>query len=668
MRSVGALVLLLVGCKPDPETTPHPPSVILIVLDGVRTDEFTGTFPSDATGVTGEAYAAETWATLAPAGTVVRAAHNTGITITAPAHAALVTGRVEPLANFPIDSALGPGLYRPTVPTIFEEARMQLDLSDAEVLLLANTELLSPIGSSVYPGLGEGAEVEEVWNPAIGLTATEDGPVVDRLLERIAEAPPRLALVNLHDVDRAGHYGEGDDYIEGVTLVDGILARLWNALESQHPDYAETLLLVVTADHGRHRHDDDQGWHNHGDACDGCREVPLFVVGGGAALGEVADARVAAIDLPSAMAAHLGIDLPWGEGLPSAAVFPEFDGAVRSGDVAIAADGSVQAFQRWIDDGDQRSEVWVGGALASTPGVFAAEAPSVLDTPEGVRVCMRELAFESTDGYYPWVARCLAELDGEWKDIGFPDPEVSPIWRAALAAREGVTWAAFPYNPRAAGTAGIEGRIGLGLTAWTATGWTVPVVNSTIFPTDAAITATATGLTIASGGSGPDPESRYTRKIKVFPVALGGEAPVWGDATFFTLEALLGGGARVEYPALAASGDAVRIAMLGLTESGGTIATATSVDGGALWSSAQALPSGGAPFPAIGPAWDGEDVVWAALDGDEAVLCRASPEDLAAACVAVGSSRIASFVAADGVATVVRDGGVGQWETAVVTW
>ncbi|MDP2306294.1 MAG: alkaline phosphatase family protein [Pseudomonadota bacterium] len=650
------------------DRAPHAPSVIVLVLDGVRSDEFTSASASDITGVTGEAYASRTWASVAPVATVVRTAYNTGITITAPAHAALVTGHVEPLANFPVDATLGPGLYRPLLPTIFEAARDQLGLPEEQVLLLANTELLQPIEHGLYPGLGLGAETVELFDEE-GHPSGEDAPVIDALLERFDTRLPRLAVVNLHDVDRAGHYGGGDAYIDGVSVVDEQVARLWDTLEAEYPGYTSTLLLIVVADHGRHDHDEDQGWHNHGDSCAGCRGLPLMVVGGGAAGGVILDEGVTALDLVPVIAAHLGITMPWAEGLPNPAVFPGFDGDVREGDVALAADGDLTAVQRWLDDPSRRSEVRVGDRVVSTAGVFAAEAPSVLAAEAGARVCFRELSLEPVDGLLPWVPRCLAETGGDWTEMGFPDPEVAPFFRAALAEREGVTWAAWPYNPRGAGEAGTGGRIGLAMAGWTPeAGWTDPVTAQAIFPTDPSIVVTDLGFVVAFGASFADPESRYTRHVRIVPVSLADGGFTLAAEVNITLAALLGEGARVEHPALAGEGERLRVAMVGITEAGASIAAATSADGGLTWSPAVGLPDGGAALPYLAPTWEGPEVVWGTLVDGSARLCRAAPGDTDARCVDVGSPRLQSFVVAEGAATVVRDAGSGAWETATVAW
>lgn len=657
------------GCTPDAE--PLPPSVLVLVLDGVRTDEITRAATSDLTGVSGEAYAEETWKRLATRGTVARAALNQGVTITAPAHAALLTGRPEPFANFPVEADRGVGLYRPALPTIFEAARVSLGLGEDDVVLLANTELLAPVTSSLAPGFGAGARYDLVIDPDRGEPAKDDAPVFEALDALIDAGAPRVIVVNLHDADRAGHVGDGDAYQEGVLALDELLADFYERLRKEHPAYVESLLLVVTTDHGRHRHDEDDGWHNHGDACTGCRELPMILLGDAAAGAEL-EGFISQLDLAPTLAAHLGIALPWAEGLAIGEALSVVSGtafvSARSGTVNLVASGERTADQRWLDARDARSEVRVDGAVVSTPGIYAAEAPSLLDTAAGARVCFRELDVVEDAGFLPWRARCRAEVDGAWAEMGFPDEEVGPFFRAALAERGGRTWAAWPNNPHANTEIGEEGGVGLAIAAWDpATGWADRVWARAIFPTDVALVATTRGLVAAVGTSLGDPDYRYTRRVRIVPVFVG-ETVLVDEAVELTLDTLLGADTRVEHAALTAEGDTVHIAMLGRSDATVLIAAATSEDGGRTWSAPVALPDGGAPLPHLAPAWDGAFVVWGVLGDNGAALCRARPGDAAASCADIGSDRLQSFVVRDGVATAVRDDGVGAWGTGVVGW
>ena len=94
-------LLALAACK---QVESGPRSALILVPDGVRVEEFTSSDRvSDLTGLTGESYARKTWAKLPSNGVVVRAAVNPHVTITGPAHAALLTGRPEIYGNFPLD-------------------------------------------------------------------------------------------------------------------------------------------------------------------------------------------------------------------------------------------------------------------------------------------------------------------------------------------------------------------------------------------------------------------------------------------------------------------------------------------------------------------------------------------------------------------------------------
>lgn len=670
------LLALLTGCNGcAPEGEPLPPSVLLLILDGVRTDEFSRLEPSHLTGVSGEAFAQETWSRLATRGTVVREALNQGVTVTAPAHAALLIGRPETFANFPVDVERGPGLYRPEIPTIFEAARQSLGLGEDDVVFLANTELLSPITASLAPGFGAGARYDLVVDAERGEPANDDAPVFEALDALIDAGPPRLLVVNLHDADRAGHVGVGDAYANGVLALDELLADFYERLRNEHPDYVKSLLLVVTTDHGRHRHDEEDGWRSHGDSCRGCRELPMMLLGG-AVPGLELDVPISQLDVAPTLAAHLEIPLPWAEGLPiteafDADVFGDLDATTRTGTVSLVVSGESTADQRWLGGRAARSEVRVDDEVVSTPGVYAAEAPTLVEGSIGTRVCFREMDISEEAGLLPWTARCLArDGDHAWTEMGFPDEEVGPFFRAAMVERDGRTWVAWPNNPDSGKDIGDDSGVGLAIAAWDpTTGWVDRVWARAIFPTDVALVATTRGLVAAVGTSLGEPDYRYTRRVRVVPVLIG-ETMVTADeaAVDLTLDTLLGVEARVEHASLTAVGDTVSIVMLGRSITESIVAATSSGDGGRTWGSPVAMPHGGAPLPHLAPAWDGNFVVWGVQGDDGAALCRAVPGDAVAACVDIGSDRLQSFVVRDGVATVVRDEGVGAWSAGVLRW
>lgn len=624
---MGWVLALALGCGEAPPTAaragvPPDPAAIVLVIDGVRTDELVRDEVSDLTGAPGTASAPELWRTVAPEALTCRELLATAATITAPAHAALLTGVPEAYANFPADAGVGP--YRPVHPTLFEAAREGLGLGEDDAVLVANTNLLEGLTGSV------GATLPAAWADLVGADGgvADDGAVFDELRRRIDAGPPRLLVANLHDVDRAGHNQTAEDYLTRIARVDARIADLWTWIREEHPSYAASVLFVVTSDHGRHRSDVPDAWQNHGDGCRGCRETPLFLVGGGAT-GELAEAPFA-LDLPPTIAAHLGVPLPWAEGLPLDG------GAARSGEADVATDGALVVTRRFRDDPLARAEIVVDGAPLSSSAALDAAAPAALDASFGRVACWRELV-EDGDAL-PWVPRCAADLGAGWEALDFPAEELGPYDAVALAEQDGRLVAAWTENP---GGAADTDESWLVRAEWSpAAGWSAPVATFAPFPTDPALAVTdAPVVAFATNLEGAD--ARFTRRVRVLV----------GDTAVDLVD-----GERLERPALASDGAAVRLAALRIAEDGATVVTAASADGGRTWSALAALP--GAASPRVRPAWDGDTVVW--IDGDR--LCRARPGDADAACVAAGSDRVRAL-SADG-AAIIRDDGVGAWTLA----
>lgn len=665
-----ALVLLLAGCaKKDGSSGdegPLPPSVLLLVTDGVRVEELSSDWASDLTGMSGEDYAADLWGGLGRDAAVFRVAYNPAVTITAPGHAQMLTGRIDPLANFGVE-AEGAGLYRPERPTLFEAARSQLGLSQDEAVLLANTELLMPVTASVFPGLGEelgGGYVMVVDPERPDAPINDDEPMFEELKALIDAGPPRVLVVNLHDVDRAGHHGGGDAYIADVKKLDGLLAELWRWIGDHHPAYQASLMLALTSDHGRHRHDGDNGWHNHGDACTGCREVPLFLYGPGVRAGSELEDPVALIDLAPTFAAHLGVALPFAEGLPLTPAFPDLAALARAGEVDVVAAGDTVAVTRWREDFAARAEVVVDGEPRSTAGAWGAAAARAWAEGDTVIVCHRELLLTPGADTWPWTGACRAEVAGAEADLPALEPTVAADWSPAFARVDGALYAAYAHNPDSIGELGADEHVSIRVRRLDGSAWSDPWTVNEYFPTHVELVATGSNLValVATNQGGED--SRYTRRLHTWHLVVDGDRLAAEGSDEFTLEELLGTGTRVERGALRAHAGGVDLVMVGISASSAAVAVSSSSDGGASWSTPVALPPGDPPISALPPAWDGDAAVWATQGEDGASLCRARLGDPSAACVPVGGW-VDSFAVTDaGWLASVSDGG--PWEVVEV--
>jgi len=102
------------------------------------------------------------------------------------------------------------------------------------------------------------------------------GALVGEFLSNMNASPHRYTFLHLADPDGAGHsYGwEGDEYFASVMKVDGLLGRIFDAVDDD-ARLAGMTYVIVTADHGGISTD-------HGDAANPANyTVPLYVWGPG---------------------------------------------------------------------------------------------------------------------------------------------------------------------------------------------------------------------------------------------------------------------------------------------------------------------------------------------------------------------------------------------------
>ena len=642
-------------------------TVIILVMDGVRLQDSLGDEPSSATGEPPAELMPVTWSRLLPQGARASQAWNLGATTTTPAHAALISGRRQPLATVSADDEVG--LYRPQLPSLFEAVREQLGDGEEQVVLVANTGLVRPVERSLWPGaLGAGW----VWvGDEDGSPSPDDRRVLARLQERLDEFPTRLALVNMHQLDRSGHYGDNDDYLDDLRSIDAPIAELWDWLEGHHHYQGDTTLMIV-ADHGRHSlSDDDPHWRHHGDSCNGCRRIQALALGPEVVAGVDLDDPFLITDVAPTAAGILGVDLPWADGLVQRGLLTRPSvAASRSGLADLALAGGLVAELRYQDDPWHRSALWVGGTRLSSAEALLVEAPAMARDGELAWVCFRELALAPYEDSTTWVARCAQSVDSgaSWEAIAAPVEQVGPLWRPVLRAGGAGTVVAAWVDNRAGtadgGAVGTEGDLHLVVSqfdgSWSS-GWMAADLS---YPLDMAA-ALEGDLLITAVGAGPlGSGSQHARDIWVGSVALGGAQPRWQSLAASGLGDLLGvtGSWRMELPALRVDeAGTLHLAAVAHSDAGGHGVLASSDDQGRSWSRAAMVDLPFPPDPHLAPVWLGERAVWVVVDvpADESRLCAASL-DLAPSCVQTGSPRVLR-TAVEQQLYVLVDQGVGAW-------
>ena len=655
--------LLLMACRPsDGDSTdlrdPTPYEVVdaaygvagravIVVMDGARLEETFGEGESDAAGVPTSDILPRINESLRPLGGVAAPAYVTGTPFTSSSHANLLTGVRQYYAN--MGASDGYGLRQSDYPTIFEELRQQRDLPAEHAVLVANTEILGDLTHSHAPGFGsaQGGTYRHMTEAADSTTnARTDAPVLTGVLQSLESQGAVFALANLHQIDRSGH-GNPEVYANFVADVDGPIVSLWRQLREGQRHGAELPLVVILSDHGRHRFIDyEDPWQDHGCSCSGCREVPLLVLGPGIESGTVATQPYLLEDVTHTVAWLMGVSMPYSTGLPLdefLAGSPEVP--ARSGEVALAADGDLVAWQEWQPSHSARSSVVVDGETLSS-GVLHVEQPSVLRSDIGDFACWRQLDLVAGAEDWPWEARCSRrDGAGDWDDLGLETLELPDGFNALLEVDDkDRLWVMYLAGESDGGLDAITpSTVGYHLARWDAmthvweyASWLRGVGT---FPSHARWHMDGEQAWVAWVESDDEPTMRYTRHITLSKLHWKrGEEPTWTSLHSLYAEASdnsdLG---RLERPVLGLAGEELVVAAVGYS-SGGTFLMAATQDAGSgeggEWSELVTLDDTGLVFPHLSPAFSDDGwLYWARQSGSGGVeICRADGAQATPSC------------------------------------
>ena len=120
---------------------------------------------------------------------------------------------------------------------------------------------------------------------------------------------PRILMINLPNVDSAGHTGVWSKYVTAIQAADSLIWNLWQTIQSDS-FYKNTTTLFVTNDHGRH--DDTHGsFKNHGDRCEGCRHIICLAVGRGFQANQIITEKRIQCDITPTIGELLSLPTPF---------------------------------------------------------------------------------------------------------------------------------------------------------------------------------------------------------------------------------------------------------------------------------------------------------------------------------------------------------------------
>ncbi len=660
----------------------------ILVLDGARVEETFGDQTdygegwSDAWDGPSDEILPTMRERVLPTGTLFSSGYVSGITVTTPAHADLLTGRREPFLHLSHRQGIGPYLLH--YPTLQETLRSSYDDGPDGAWLIANTGHLETLVHGHYPDLGIdlGANMTLLYEDDAGQRGFEsdDGVVVQEAQDRLAEGA-RMVLANLHEIDRAGH-NRPTSYAEVVSRADQPITDFHDWL-SHDSDIGDETLLLVLADHGRHRFSEavPEPWTHHGCHCSGCREVPMFLWGPGIRRGATINSPVVLEDLTSTAAWLLGITMPYSTGLVlTDAMEGEPEVEQRRGSVNLSASGSLWATQEWSSDRAHRSSVLAGDEPLGDADALHVEEPVMLATDTGDFACWRELSVTRDPEFWPWLLRCAQRApEGTWQDLAFPEdhqwPHISPALASPAAGVLVISYLQSIESTAEGATNADDMR--LRLARWTdGEGWeqSEPLELGPHFPTDTDLVASEDALWVTFSAGLSASSSRYTRRPWVYMLDwLEDDEPSWREVYQAGRRDNEGHSyERGAHPTLTGSSSGLRLAWHAYDDQGIhlLVTRANRPDRESSWSTPMAVDTSGRLYGHVPPVWDPSGQLYWAREGEAgtAEICVLASLDASPDCQDTEHPWIDSLAATDTGALASVSHGDGAWQLIDLTW
>ncbi len=237
--------------------------VMVVIIDGPRMTE---TF-----GDTSCQYIPYLGKILRKEGVLFSNFKNNGQTFTNSGHTAIVTGRYQNVTN--------DGKELPKHPTFFQYYLKEKKVDKTEAYIVAAKGKLEILANSRH---------KDWWNKYMPSSYcgpfghadsyAGDEATLNKVCELIDTKPPRLTLVNFLAADSYGHANQWENYLGAIKSIDKYVYDLWLKIQANEKMKGKTTLLI-TNDHGRHLNGHKDGFVNHGDGCDGCRNISLLGLG-----------------------------------------------------------------------------------------------------------------------------------------------------------------------------------------------------------------------------------------------------------------------------------------------------------------------------------------------------------------------------------------------------
>ncbi|UCD74631.1 MAG: alkaline phosphatase family protein [Phycisphaerales bacterium] len=376
-------------------------NVIIVVIDGIRFTEVTAEYMPFTMGGIDPDTGLPVPDPLKAQGSFCAELYSIALSGTTPGHQTIISGVGQILKN----NGTLETRQRTKDPNIFECFRREHGAPIEKTWIVAGKQKnLKYLDYSLNPyyGFNHRASIVRVdWQPV-------DGWVQNKALQIMNEHHPALMLVNLADVDGAGHTADWDQYTGAIAIADRIAYDFWQFIQSDEY-YRNKTALILTTDHGRHSDGIASGFAGHGCLCRGCRHLLFLAIGPDFKTDFVSDSHKNREDLAPTVGAILGFQTPYAEGEVMTDLFPEpsivravVTGGARRPRIAAGEDGlhlvwSEKVEQEWnicysASDDD--------GATWSNPVVLFEAAQNVCYDEADVAVAGNRVVV-AAKGHYP---------------------------------------------------------------------------------------------------------------------------------------------------------------------------------------------------------------------------------------------------------------------------
>jgi Type I phosphodiesterase / nucleotide pyrophosphatase len=313
--SIGSLSLSVDARRATPQVPDSGDRVVLVTLDGARTEEVFGGLDTDVLKTTlrekqtlddlavykrFNAPSTEErrrrlmpffWTLVSEQGSIAGNRRLGSSVQLGNRHWFSYPGYAEILLGEPHDAAIKSNdPIRNPYPTVFERIRERLSLPREQVATFASWSVFNAIAEHVEGSTFVNAGMEALDSTQEGIAMANqlqreaatpwDGTRFDAFTFRLAmahlaAARPRVLYLAFDETDDWAHDGRYDRVLETYARIDGFLQELWNWLQSQ-PDYRGRTSLLLTTDHGRGH--TLQDWRNHGAKVEGAQDVWIAFV------------------------------------------------------------------------------------------------------------------------------------------------------------------------------------------------------------------------------------------------------------------------------------------------------------------------------------------------------------------------------------------------------